>query len=499
MARSFRSRLAALHLAVVAAALAAVGVALADVPHRRLGLALGAGLLAGGVLGLAAAFLASRSLRARADALAAFAGAVARGDAWESTRARLGLTGSDELKGLEAHLAATARDLQTYIAALAEQRRRVEAIVGSMDEGLIVVTGAGEVLLMNGVAEGVLGVAPGAWRGRRLLELTRDPDLHGLLDRAASGEGRAAGEVRLATLPPRDLAVSVTPLRGPEGAEGPPGGAGRRAAPGEGTEGAAPGEGAALGYVVVIRDVTRLKKLERMRTDFVANVSHELKTPLAAIRASLETLADWALEDPAGARRYVAICLSHAERLQRLIDDLLVLSNIELGQVRLSRRPVDLEGAVDETFELLSTKAEERGVRLVKAIPDRFPRLLVDRNRLLQILLNLVDNAIKFTPSGGMVTVSGEPASGPWGAVVVADTGIGVPKADLPRLGERFHRVDKGRSREAGGTGLGLAIVKHLAQLHGGRLEITSEVGRGTTVRVVLPLAPSEALPAGAP
>ncbi len=431
----------------------------AEAPLGRLRLVLLAGLLTGGAAALAAAMLASRWLRRRAEGLAAAAEAASRG------HVPAGPLG-DEFEPLERALTATAADLSTYVSALAEQRRRVEAIIGSMDEGLIVVTGGGELLLMNAVAERMLDVRPEAWRGRTLLELTRHAELHALLTRAGT-ERRASGELRFP--PPRDadIAVSVAPLRG-----------------------AAPAE--TLGYVVVLRDVTRLKRLERMRTDFVANVSHELKTPLAAIRAALETLHDWALEDPAGARRWVAMSLAHAERLQRLIDDLLVLSDLELRQVQLVKRRVDLADAVEETFDLLAAKAGERGVVLVKAVPPGFPPLVVDRNRLIQILVNLVDNAVKYTPKGGTVTVSAEARQGGMQAVVVSDTGVGVPKADLPRLGERFYRVDKGRSRDAGGTGLGLAIVKHLVQTHGGRLEIASEVGRGTTVRVLLPPGDAE-------
>jgi two-component system phosphate regulon sensor histidine kinase PhoR len=435
-----------------------------EAPLDRVRGALLAGLLVGGGLGVGAALLVSRSLRARAAGLAAFAGTLARGGPGAAAGARHGPARGDEFSLLERHLEAAAADLSTYVTALDEQRRRVEAIVGSMAEGLIVVADTGEVVLMNAVAERLLGIRPGEWRGHRLLELTRHLDLHAVLARAGR-EGRAEAEVRFATPQELDLAVSVAPLRGPD------------------AEPAA----AALGQVVVLRDVTRLKRLERTRTDFVANVSHELKTPLAAIRAALETLHDWALEDPAGARRWVAMSLAHAERLQRLIDDLLALSDIELRQVRLDPKPVDLSGAVEETFGLLRAKAEARGVALVRAIPPGLPALTVDRNRLIQILVNLVDNGVKFTPPGGRVTVSAEPqADGAW-AVVVADTGIGVPRADLPRLGERFYRVDKARSRDAGGTGLGLAIVKHLTQLQGGRLEIASEVGKGTTVRVILP------------
>ena len=434
----------------------------AEAPIGRLRLALGTGLVAGAAAAVAAAVLASRWLRRRAEGLAVAAELASRGRAPAAPR-------GDELEPVERALADAAAHLGTHLAALAEQRRRVEAIIDSMDEGLIVVTAGGEVLLMNAVAERMLDLPPEAWRGRTLIELTRAPELHALLARAGT-ERRASGEMRLA--PPREaeVAVSVAPLRGEAPAE-------------------------ALGHVVVLRDVTRLKRLERMRTDFVANVSHELKTPLAAIRAALETLHDWALEDPAGARRWVAMSLAHAERLQRLIDDLLVLSDLELRQVRLVKRPVDLASVVDETFGLLAAKAAERGVTLVKSLPPDFPPLVADRNRLIQILVNLVDNAVKFTRPGGTVTVSGETRPDGMRGVVVADTGIGVPKADLPRLGERFYRVEKGRSRDAGGTGLGLAIVKHLVQAHGGRLEISSEVGRGTTVRVLLPPGDAEGSP----
>jgi two-component system phosphate regulon sensor histidine kinase PhoR len=444
-----------------------------DAPLARLGALLLVVALAAVPLGLLAAAFVSRSLRARAEGLAAFVHAVGGAGPAAAARAPLARATDDEFVVLERHLESTAADLATYVAALAEQRRRIEAILGSMAEGLLVLTPAGEVLVMNGVAERVLGVEEQAWRGRRLLEVTRHPDLNAIVTKAAR-EGRADGEVSLASPGEVYLHVSVAPLRGADDAE-------------------------TLGHVVVLRDMTRLKKLERIRTDFVANVSHELKTPLAAIRAALETLHDWALEDPAGARRWVAMSLGHAERMQRLVDDLLHLSEIELRQVQLSRGSVELAPAVDEAFGLLAAKAEARGVALVQAIPGGFLPLLADRNRLIQILVNLVDNAVKFTPEGGRVTVSGERLPGRTAAIVVADTGVGVPKPDLPRLGERFYRVDKGRSREAGGTGLGLAIVKHLTQIHGGRLEIQSELGKGTTVRVLLPEAPTAAAVPGLP
>jgi signal transduction histidine kinase len=228
-----------------------------------------------------------------------------------------------------------------------------------------------------------------------------------------------------------------------------------------------------------------------VRTEFVANVSHELRTPLTAIQGYLETLLSGALEEPENARRFLEIVLRHSERLGRLLNDLTDLSNIELGKVALRREPVRLDEVVASVAEMIAPRATRSRVTVAADTPADLPMVMADRDRLVQILINLVDNAVKYTPEGGAVRVTAGTARDAMIEVVIADTGIGIPAADLPRITERFYRVDKARSRELGGTGLGLAIVKHLVLAHGGELRIESREGQGTTVRFTLPTEPS--------
>jgi two-component system phosphate regulon sensor histidine kinase PhoR len=244
---------------------------------------------------------------------------------------------------------------------------------------------------------------------------------------------------------------------------------------------------------MVLHDVTALRQLERVRTEFVANVSHELRTPLTAIQGYLETLLSGALEEPENARRFLEIVLRHSERLGRLLNDLTDLSNIELGKVTLRREPVRLDEVVASVVAIIAPRAARSRVTVTADIPAELPAVTADRDRLAQILINLVDNAVKYTPEGGTVTVTAGPPADGLIEVAVADTGIGIPAADLPRLTERFYRVDKARSRELGGTGLGLAIVKHLVLAHGGEVRIESREGEGTTVRFTLPIEPPAA------
>jgi two-component system, OmpR family, phosphate regulon sensor histidine kinase PhoR len=245
--------------------------------------------------------------------------------------------------------------------------------------------------------------------------------------------------------------------------------------------------------VLVLHDVTALRQLERVRTEFVANVSHELRTPLTAIQGYLETLLSGALEEPENARRFLEIVLRHSERLGRLLNDLTDLSNIELGKVSLRRAPVQIGEVVASVVDIIAPRAARAGVAVSAQIPADLALVSADRDRLAQVLINLIDNAVKYTPEGGSVTVTGRNLVPGRIEVAVADTGIGIPPADLPRITERFYRVDKARSRELGGTGLGLAIVKHLVMAHAGELTIESEQERGTTVRFTLPIEPSAA------
>jgi two-component system phosphate regulon sensor histidine kinase PhoR len=238
--------------------------------------------------------------------------------------------------------------------------------------------------------------------------------------------------------------------------------------------------------MVVFHDVTRLKKLERIRTDFVANVTHEIKTPLTAIIGYLETLQAGAWERPDDARRFVDVILNQAHRLNRLVDDLMTISKIELGEVVLHLEEVSLSETTESVLSLLDAKAAAKNILFDNRIRKDLPPLSADRDRLIQVLVNVLDNAIKFTPEGGRVIVDAFEKDGML-VVAVEDTGVGIPREDLSRLGERFYRVDKTRSREMGGTGLGLSIVKHLMIAHGGRMEIESRLGHGTKVSLFFP------------
>lgn len=220
-------------------------------------------------------------------------------------------------------------------------------------------------------------------------------------------------------------------------------------------------------------------------------MSHEIRTPLTAIKGYAETLLGSAGDDREIARRFLTVIDRHSERLGRLIDDLLTLSDLELGRTPLALTEVKVATAVDDVLQILSDTAQRAGVRIRACVAPDTPPVLADGDRLRQVLINLVDNAIKYTPAGGEVTVRVAHAapSRPHATVEIAvtDTGVGIPTQDLPRLTERFFRVDKARSRELGGTGLGLAIVKHIIQAHHGELEISSAVGQGTTVSAFLP------------
>ena len=221
----------------------------------------------------------------------------------------------------------------------------------------------------------------------------------------------------------------------------------------------------------------------------MGNVSHELRTPLTAIHGYVETLLGGALEEPENARKFLEIVHRQTERLGRLINDLTDLSNIELGKASLHLAPTRLDEVVDSVLGVIAPRARAGEVTVRTEVPATLPLVKADHDRLAQILINLVDNAVKYTPDRGVVTVRGSEAPGKTVSVSVEDTGVGIPSADLPRITERFYRVDKARSRELAGTGLGLAIVKHLVLAHGGELHIESEIGRGTTVRFTLPVA----------
>ncbi len=373
----------------------------------------------------------------------------------------------DLVGDVEDALGRMARGVFGTIAALNVERERLEAILRGMIEGVLVIDLAGSVVLMNARARELLGLPVDvAWRGRPLVELARDPGLADVVRELAGGQAVRSRDVTLEGAGGLMLQVNAARLRASD--ERP------------------------FGFVLVLHDVTELRRLEVIRRDFVANVSHELRTPLTAIKGYAETLLGSAGDDRETARRFLGVIDRHSERLGRLIDDLLTLSDLELGRTALRRGPVAVGSVIDDVLQILAEAAGRKGVRIAAEVAADVPSAQADGDRVRQVLINLVDNGIKYTPSGGRVTVRARRGSGPQADMVeiaVEDSGVGVPAHDLPRLTERFFRVDKARSRELGGTGLGLAIVKHIVQGHGGALHIASALGEGTTVTAYLPVA----------
>ena len=389
--------------------------------------------------------------------------AIARRMSEGDFTARAPTRSPDEIGRLGIALNLMAARLRGKIEDLEQEQAKIAAVLDGMVEGVIAVDGRDQIVLMNEPARVLFGVGAGRGERKPLLEVIRNADLHALL-----GETRRAGERvvsrRELILPgavERAVQVNAVPL--------------------------VLGD-ADVGVVMLLQDVTELRRLETVRTEFIANVSHELRTPLTAIHGYLETLIGGGFDEPEQAGKFLAIVFRHTERLGRLLDDLTDLSNIELGRVRLRLEPVALPDVVESVLAIMRPRAEAREVVLAIDLSADLPDVSADHDRLAQILINLVDNAVKYTDAGGRVTVGGRRVDAATVKVAVSDTGVGIPRADLPRITERFYRVDRARSRELGGTGLGLAIVKHLVIAHGGELTIESEPGRGTTVRFTLPI-----------
>jgi two-component system phosphate regulon sensor histidine kinase PhoR len=422
-------------------------------------------MLAGGLVALLVAFGIGIFVAGRVTRPVIEMQAIARQMSEGQFTARAPVRSEDEIGALGRALNVMVLRLREQIANLEAERAKATAILDGMVEGVMAIDGQECILLMNERARAMFGVGHARGEGKPFLEVIRNADLHEIFRSGRTAGGVFRRELRLIHPVDRTLRVTAVPLRM---------------------------SGDDPGLVMVVDDVTELRRLEQVRTEFIANVSHELRTPLTAIQGYLETLLSGALEEREHARRFVEIAFRHTERLGRLLNDLTDLSNIELGKVSLRLAPTPLGPVVDSVLEIVAAKARDGEVALRA---DVSPALSVqaDRDRLAQILINLVDNAVKYTPAGGAVTVRARATADGRVESTVSDTGVGIPRVDLPRITERFYRVDKARSRELGGTGLGLAIVKHLVLAHGGEMAIESEEGRGTTIRVTLPMAAGSA------
>ncbi len=406
----------------------------------------------------AASFLFFRVQARRIDRLKDFSRRVAEGDFRSLPADRKG----DELSDLAQTLNESATQLKNTIAKLTEERNRSAAILRSMADGVAVVSVAGRLDFCNEAFCEGLGIASGTWEGRPAVEVIRQPDVIGMIDRVLAGEEEVRSELSVGAVRSRNFAVTAAPIRSDD---------------------------AVRGAVVVLHDITEIRRLERARRDFVANVSHELKTPLTAIQGFAETLLSGAIDDRQNRAGFLEIIRKHAVRLSRVTDDLLKLSRIEAGQFQLQFRRVSIREVVEPCVETVRLSAESKSLELATEF-DCALSVTGDPNALQEILQNLLDNAVRYTPPGGRIGIHA--AASECGVVIsVSDTGIGIPKVEQERIFERFYRVDAARSRELGGTGLGLSIAKHLAEAHGGRIEVESEVGRGSTFSIYLPARPT--------
>ncbi len=369
---------------------------------------------------------------------------------------------SDEMGQLAKNINYLVEELRSQIKCANEEKGKVEAAFASAIEGVIILNSQDRVESMNRSMKGMVGDQYGDILNKTPIEAFRNIELQKALDRFKATGKPVSEEIILGGEAPVILDVSITSI--PE---------------------VTAGEEKTM---LVFHDVTRLKKLEQVRVDFVANVTHEIKTPLTAILGYIETLEAGAIEDRETAGKFLKTISRHAQRLNRLLEDLLTLSNIELGEMKFQFEGVALGGVIEGVFNIMELKAREKKLSIEKNIPETLSLLRADRDRMTQIVLNVLDNAVKFTPEGGTVRIEASETGRDEVVVRITDTGIGVPRDEVERLGERFYRVDKTRSRELGGTGLGLSIVKHFMLAHRGRMEIESQLGRGTTVSLHFPI-----------
>jgi two-component system phosphate regulon sensor histidine kinase PhoR len=411
------------------------------------------------VLAAGASYLVSRRIVRPIEDLREGAGRFAGGD----FDARLPVPGIVEIAALAASMNEMARELAGRIATIGEQRNTLESVLEGMAEGVLAIDAAKRILLLNNAAARMLGVERGAAVGSDVRGLPRLLALQAFIQRALAGAGTVEEDMVAGEGGQLVLRARGAPLRDASGRQ--------------------------IGALIVLNDVTQLQRLERVRRDFVANVSHELKTPVTAIAGFVETLLDGALEDRATAERFLEIIRKQAGRLNAIVSDLLSLARLEqeAGADRAPFPQARLCAVLGEAVDATRDRATAKRIAVeLECAEDRiFPAQAL---LLSQAVVNLIDNAVAYSEPGSRVLVSGTVSGG---AVVirVRDWGIGIAREHQPRLFERFYRVDKSRSRSLGGTGLGLAIVKHVAQVHGGAVSVESEPGAGSTFTIAIPVA----------
>jgi two-component system phosphate regulon sensor histidine kinase PhoR len=376
-------------------------------------------------------------------------------------RARVKVTKQDEIGELGNAINAMADSLLVQMTRIQQNENQLESVLENMINGIVMIDRNGIIVLMNRRAEEVLGFSARELVGRHFAEAKQQYELSQMIQEGMENKEHLREEITFYFPEERLLELNLVPIHS------------------DGNE--------FSGVLLVLQDVSAIRRLERMRSEFVANVSHELKTPITAVKGFAETLLGGAVNDEETARSFLQIIYDESDRLNRLIGDILELSKIESRRVPLTFSPVEVDSFVSKSVKLMESEASRKNIELSMQIE---PGLYVeaDEDRLRQIVMNLLSNGINYTPDGGRVSVKVEGLGDDHIRISISDSGIGIPKKDLPRIFERFYRVDKARSRSSGGTGLGLSIVKHLVELHKGTISVTSSLGVGSTFIIELPV-----------
>jgi len=377
-------------------------------------------------------------------------------------RARVEVQKTDEIGELGHAINAMADSLQIQMTRIRQNENHLQSVLSNMINGVVMMDSSGSILIMNERAEQVLGISAVKLIGRHYREMKQQFELSQLIIEGFDTKEHIHEEITFYYPEERLLELNIVPIY----------------------QGNSSDFG---GILLVLQDVSAIRRLERMRSEFVANVSHELKTPIAAVKGFAETLLGGAVKDEETTKAFLEIIYDESERLNRLIGDILELSKIESRRVPLILSPVDIKQFMTHTIALLDVSASRKQIEVnLSSLEELY--MEGDEDRLRQIFVNLLSNAISYTPEGGEIFVSISVTEQEMVRITIADTGIGIPEKDLPRIFERFYRVDKARSRGSGGTGLGLSIVKHLVELHKGTITVQSTVGKGTTFILELPL-----------
>ena len=456
MFTSLRSRIAVAYAVLTVACVGAFTIYLLVVGQReysdtQVAMTIVLGGSAATVLAVLLALLIARGIARPINELTAAADRMAKGDLDQRILSR----SSDEIGRLASAFDSMADRLQDTVKTISTERNTLAGVLSTMADGILIVEN-GRVTMANRAASTLLGAPILALEGRSYVEALRDHELSGVLQRCLAQGTQQSGAAEVGPSR-RLLRIVAAPLRGEQ-----------------------------MGALALLQDLTEVRRAETVRRDFIANVSHELRTPLASLKAVVETLEDGAIENPDVARSFLSKMHSEVDGMAHLVSELLELSRIESGQVAIQVERQDVEALEREAARRLGAQAERSRLKLEVRVPPDLPMVAADGQRVQQVLLNLIHNAIKFTPAEGEITLSAR-QEGESIVLSVSDTGIGIPAQDLPRIFERFYKAD--RSRSNSGTGLGLAIAKHVVQAHGGRIWVESIEGKGASFYFTLPIA----------